>query len=110
MVRENGEALWFSKQILPALRKEAELRDAASLSPVRQHIGLYAFRIDALEKFCALPGGFYESLEGLEQLRLLENGINMQVVDCSFGDRLHMNGIDSQADIERAEKLLAGES
>ncbi len=106
VIDANGRALWFSKAIIPAIRKEEELRKESDLSPVCQHLGLYGFRTDILEKFCALPRGTYELLEGLEQLRLLENGIAIQPVSVDIDKGLIQTGIDSPEDLERAEKLL----
>ena len=101
-----GKALWFSKNILPAIRKEQDLRKN-EFSPVYQHIGLYGFRFDVLRKFVTLPEGQYERLEGLEQLRLLENGISIQTVTLEVNAGMAQAGIDSPEDVERAEKLLA---
>jgi len=99
-------ALWFSKNILPAIRHEETLR-REEFSPVFQHIGLYGFRFDILKKFVTLPEGKYEKLEGLEQLRLLENGISIQTVTLKVDAGMAQAGIDSPEDVERAEKLLA---
>jgi 3-deoxy-manno-octulosonate cytidylyltransferase (CMP-KDO synthetase) len=98
-----GQALWFSKNILPAIRKENR---ESEFSPVHQHIGLYGFRVDVLKKFVSLPQGHYEQLEGLEQLRLLENGINIQTVTINVEAGLAQAGIDSPEDVDRAEKML----
>lgn len=100
----SGKALWFSKNILPAIRKET--RDA-EFSPVFQHIGLYGFRYDVLKTFVSLPQGRYEQLEGLEQLRLLENKISIQTVTIDVDAGRAQAGIDSPEDIARAERLLA---
>lgn len=105
-VDENGKAFWFSKNILPAIRKEDELR-TQEFSPVFQHIGLYGYRVDVLRKFVSLPQGHYEKLEGLEQLRLLENGISIQTVKLDVAAGLAQAGIDSPEDVERAETMLA---
>lgn len=99
-----GKALWFSKNILPAIRKENR---AEEFSPVQQHIGLYGFRFDILKKFVTLPEGRYEKLEGLEQLRLLENGISIQTVTLDVDAGIAQAGIDSPEDVIRAEKILA---
>lgn len=104
ILNESGQALWFSKNILPAIRKEN--RDE-EYSPVHQHIGLYGYRVDVLEKFVSLPQGHYEKLEGLEQLRLLENNIPVQTVTISVDAGLAQAGIDSPEDVDRAEKILA---
>lgn len=105
-VDESGKALWFSKAILPAIRNEEALRKESKLSPVRQHLGLYGFRTDALEKFCALAQGVYEKLEGLEQLRMLENGMPVQVVEVSLPEGTLHAGIDTPEDLKRAEKFI----
>jgi 3-deoxy-manno-octulosonate cytidylyltransferase (CMP-KDO synthetase) len=101
-----GRAIWFSKIILPAMRKESELRRLGPLSPVLQHIGLYAFRLAALRSYCALPESRYERLEGLEQLRLVENGLSIQAVEVAPG-RIAIPGIDTAEDIALAERLIA---
>lgn len=107
VIDERGRALWFSKTILPALRNETALREAGEFSPVFQHIGLYGYRLDILRRFVALPQGTYEKLEGLEQLRLLENGIAIRTVTIAVAAGLAQAGIDSPQDIARAEKILA---
>jgi len=107
VVNEQGHALWFSKNILPALRKEEYLRKNSPVSPVYQHIGLYGFRCDVLEKFCGLPEGIYEQLEGLEQLRMLENNIRITAIEIDIERGKVQSGIDSPEDIARAERHIA---
>lgn len=104
VINDKGRALWFSKNILPAIRKEK--RDD-EFSPVHQHLGLYGFRYDVLKKFVTLPAGHYETLEGLEQLRLLENDIPIQTVVLEIDLGRAQAGIDSPEDVQRAEKLLS---
>lgn len=107
--REDGRALWFSKSILPAIRKEAALRAASGedgASPVWRHVGLYGYRLDALRRFAAWPEGHYEALEGLEQLRFLENGAVIHAVEAPR-PALALSGIDTEADLALAEKLIA---
>ncbi|MCB1531666.1 MAG: 3-deoxy-manno-octulosonate cytidylyltransferase [Alphaproteobacteria bacterium] len=103
IVDETGRALWFSKNILPAIRNEKELREQGQFSPVNQHIGLYGYRTDILEKFCHSKPSRYETLEGLEQLRLLENGIKVQTVEIELLPGRIQSGIDTAEDVERAE-------
>lgn len=103
---EKGKALWFSKNILPAIRKEESLRNASPLSPVCRHIGLYAYRKSALEKFVSLPLGHWEQLEGLEQLRCLENGLSIGCVKVDPSE-VDISGIDTLEDLRRAEAILA---
>lgn len=104
--RTDGEAMWFSKNILPAIRKEESIRAKEALSPVWRHIGLYGYKRDALERFTALPEGHYEKLEGLEQLRFLENGMRIMTVAVKTGPNA-MWGVDTQDDAAHAEKLIA---
>ena len=103
--RADGEAIWFSKNIIPAIRKEDRTAEA---SPVFQHMGLYGYRYHALERFCGWPEGHYEALEGLEQLRFLENGVSIQTVEIAVS-HLH-SGIDSPEDLARAEAYLSPSS
>jgi len=102
----SGRALWFSKNLIPAIRKEGTLRSAGPLSPVCRHIGLYAYRLDALRKYVSLPEGHYETLEGLEQLRFLENGMSIQCVEVE-PDAIAIPGIDAPEDVALAERLIA---
>lgn len=104
--QQTGDAYWFSKQIIPALRKESELRAASNLSPVFRHIGLYGYSRAMLEDYLKLPESPYEHLEGLEQLRLLENGYRIRCVPVHYGNRANMSGVDSPEDIKRAEVLI----
>ncbi len=104
---KTGLAHWFSKNIIPAIRKEKGLREKGPLSPIWRHVGLYGYSRVMLEKFVTLPEGKFEALEGLEQLRVLEHGYKIRCVPVSYGNRPSMSGIDSQEDIERAEKLIA---
>jgi 3-deoxy-manno-octulosonate cytidylyltransferase (CMP-KDO synthetase) len=105
-VGEDGRALWFSKNIIPAIRDEQRLRDTEKLSPVHQHLGLYAYRLDILQRYVGLPQGRYEKLEGLEQLRLIENGIEVHTVLLSVDVGAAQAGIDSPEDVARAETIL----
>ncbi|MCW8416998.1 3-deoxy-manno-octulosonate cytidylyltransferase [Fluoribacter dumoffii] len=102
-----GNAFWFSKNIIPAVRKEEELRQQSELSPVFRHIGLYGYSRDMLERFISLPESPFEKMEGLEQLRILENGYTLRCVPVDYKGRASMSGIDSPEDIARAEALIA---
>ena len=103
--REDGEALWFSKQVLPAIRKEDQLRSESALSPVYRHIGLYGYKTSSLQRFVALPEGHYEKLEGLEQLRFLENGMRILSIAVPPSETA-MWGIDTPEDAAHAEALI----
>lgn len=104
---QTGEAYWFSKTILPALRNEKKLRQEQTKSPVYRHIGLYGYSYSMLERFICLPESHYEQLEGLEQLRLLEHGYTIRCVPVEYGARANMSGVDSPEDVLRAEALIA---
>src|SRR5205085_10398021 len=73
-----GRALYFSKRLIPHLPAGAL---DAGLSPVRLHVGVYAYRPQALERYMATPVGELETLEGLEQLRFLVAGIPVAVAE-----------------------------
>jgi 3-deoxy-manno-octulosonate cytidylyltransferase (CMP-KDO synthetase) len=102
----DGRAIWFSKAVLPFIRNERALRGVAPLSPVFLHLGLYCFRLHALEAFAAAPPGAYEQLEGLEQLRALERGMRIDTVVVE-ADSYTSSGIDTLADAEWAEQIIA---
>ncbi len=103
VVAPDGRALWFSKNILPAMRREDR---AGVFSPVFQHLGLYGYRTDILRRFVSLPQGYYEQLEGLEQLRFLENGITVSTITLDVDAGLAQAGIDSPEDVTRAESIM----
>jgi 3-deoxy-manno-octulosonate cytidylyltransferase (CMP-KDO synthetase) len=100
-----GRALWFSKSVLPAIRDEATLRMEAK-SPVWQHLGLYAYTMEALEWFAGAAMGTYEKLEGLEQLRFLEHGWSIATIPVNPPEHV-LSGIDTAADIALAEEAIA---
>ena len=102
----DGRAIWFSKTIQPAIRNEAKLRGQQEMSPVLQHIGLYGYKRQALERIAKLPLSHYEELEGLEQLRFLENGLSVYAVDVQPSP-LPMSGVDTPEDAAHVEAMLA---
>jgi 3-deoxy-manno-octulosonate cytidylyltransferase (CMP-KDO synthetase) len=99
----NGDALYFSKSMIPHLR----VRDQDP-PPVYQHIGIYGYRMETLEKYCALPEGPLERAEQLEQLRALENGIPIRVVLVDYRNRTHWS-VDSPDDVAKVEAIIARE-
>lgn len=92
----DGRALYFSRATIPFDR------DATGFTGYRKHLGIYAYRKAALERFAALPQGRLEQLERLEQLRLLENGIDIYVAEAP-ADTI---GVDTEEDLARAEAVL----
>lgn len=109
VLNKHNRAMWFSKNIMPAIRKEDKHRHGGELSPVYQHIGLYGYKFDVLKKFVNLPEGKYEALEGLEQLRFLENDIDIQCVHIPHDEVVH-SGVDSPEDVARAETIMRARS
>ncbi|MDF1646762.1 MAG: 3-deoxy-manno-octulosonate cytidylyltransferase [Legionellaceae bacterium] len=106
ILNKNNNAIWFSKNIIPAIRKEEALRLTSKNAPVFRHIGLYAYSRQLLEEYVTWAPSHYEQLEGLEQLRVLEAGHTIRCVQVS-SNRPTLSGVDSPEDIERAEALIA---
>jgi 3-deoxy-manno-octulosonate cytidylyltransferase (CMP-KDO synthetase) len=96
VVDQNGFALYFSRSVIPYPReKNVGVR-------YFQHIGIYAFRKQALLDFYSLPMKSLEASEKLEQLRYLEYGKRIKMVETT-----HVGiGIDTIEDLEKARKLL----
>ena len=92
----DGQALYFSRATIPFDRDGASPR-------YFKHLGFYAYRKPALDRFCALPESSLERSERLEQLRFLENGIPIHVAETPY-DTV---GVDTEEDIQRVEKILA---
>jgi 3-deoxy-manno-octulosonate cytidylyltransferase (CMP-KDO synthetase) len=90
-----GRALYFSRATIPF--------DRGGASPdYFKHLGFYAYRKAALDRFCALPESSLERSERLEQLRFLENGIPIHVAETPY-DTV---GVDTEEDLQRVEKIL----
>ena len=93
-----GRALYFSRSLIPYPRtRTAEFA-------VFEHIGLYAYTKECLLRLASLPPTPLEQIEGLEQLRALENGIPVQVAETSCTGELI--SVDTLADLERVRGLL----
>jgi 3-deoxy-manno-octulosonate cytidylyltransferase (CMP-KDO synthetase) len=99
-------ALYFSKSVIPFVRADSE-DDGASL-PVYRHIGLYAYRFATLLRCVAMEPGPLERAEKLEQLRALENGIPLRVVEVDYRGRTHW-AVDSPEDLLRVEEIIRAE-
>jgi 3-deoxy-manno-octulosonate cytidylyltransferase (CMP-KDO synthetase) len=97
----DGRALYFSRATIPYDRDAALGRGAGS-AQYWKHVGLYAYRKAALQRFPTLPASVLERTERLEQLRFLENGINLYVEPTDF-DTV---GVDTEADLQLAEQML----
>ncbi|MGO8983669.1 MAG: 3-deoxy-manno-octulosonate cytidylyltransferase [Terriglobales bacterium] len=90
-----GRALYFSRATIPYDRDGARLK-------CYKHLGFYAYRKDALDKFVLWPESSLERSERLEQLRFLENGIPIYVAETQF-DTV---GVDTEEDAQRVENIL----
>jgi 3-deoxy-manno-octulosonate cytidylyltransferase (CMP-KDO synthetase) len=105
----NGHALYFSRAPLPWARDAfADARQTLpSGSLFLRHIGIYAYRAGFLARYAALPRTALEQIESLEQLRVLEHGhaIAVQLTPERFPP-----GIDTEADLERAEAWLLNQA
>ncbi len=96
----DGRALYFSRATIPYDR------DDQGNIPYWKHLGLYAYRHVALERFASLPHSPLEATERLEQLRLLQNGLALYVAETEF-DTI---GVDTEEDLQRVEAILKARS
>jgi len=95
-------ALYFSKEVIPFT---SEAYDNAAETPVFHHVGVYAYRPDALAAYPSWPTGPLETLEGLEQLRFLEQGRRVLCVEVEGRGRAFWE-LNNPEDIPRIEKML----
>jgi len=94
----SGDALYFSRAPIP------HRREGGQSSLARAHVGVYAFAAGFLDTFTRLPPGRLEREESLEQLRALEHGHRIRVVETGYRGF----GVDTPEDLERAHALLSG--
>jgi 3-deoxy-manno-octulosonate cytidylyltransferase (CMP-KDO synthetase) len=110
VVDARGDALYFSRSPIPHVRLGAsgDLRAAAEAAVAsglaRQHVGLYAYRREALLRFASLPPSPLERAEGLEQLRALHHGMRIRVVPVDGEGGV---AVDTPEDLERVRALLS---
>ncbi len=93
----NGRALYFSRAAIPFDR------DGVGFAGYMKHLGIYAYRKRALDRFPTLPPSPFEALEKLEQLRFLQNGIAIHVSQTPYDTR----GVDTEEDLAAVEAVLA---
>jgi 3-deoxy-manno-octulosonate cytidylyltransferase (CMP-KDO synthetase) len=98
-----GHALYFSKRLIPHLPAGAL---DGEMSPVRLHVGVYAYRPEALERYVGTPISELETLEGLEQLRFLVAGIPVAVVDVATPP-FALRELNNPGDVAPIEEALA---
>lgn len=92
----NGYALYFSRSVIPFPR------DPEAGATYFRHIGVYGFRKETLMAFTQWPAGILERTEKLEQLRYLENGVRIRMVETDFTGL----GIDTPEDLEKARQII----
>jgi 3-deoxy-manno-octulosonate cytidylyltransferase (CMP-KDO synthetase) len=101
VLNTKGDAIYFSRAVIPYLR-DAEKDDWSKKHVYYKHIGLYAYRTDALKKITSLPRSPLEISESLEQNRWIENGLRIRTAITKWENI----GIDIPADLEKAKSLL----
>ena len=94
-----GRALYFSRAPIPFNRDAPTTLSSACL----RHVGIYAYRVSALRKLASLPAARLELIEKLEQLRALENGMEIRV---ALAVERPLADVNTAADLERAERAL----
>ena len=98
----NGDALYFSRAAMPGRNSGEVTSSLLHKFPVYRHVGLYAYRREQLLAFTNWRRTPYELAEGLEQLRFLENGVPIHVVETETP----LIGVDVPADLERVKQIL----
>ncbi len=106
VLNQAGYALYFSRAPIPWERGVFDLKDKAPSGavPYLRHIGLYAYRVDFLNRYCSWPASALESVEALEQLRILWQG---EAILVKVIDNTPEAGVDTQEDLLRVTRVLA---
>ncbi|MHA6264334.1 3-deoxy-manno-octulosonate cytidylyltransferase [Arenibacterium sp. CAU 1754] len=99
----DGGALYFSKEVIPFTAKPY---DGEAPTPVFHHVGVYAYRPDALAAYPGWPAGPLEQNEGLEQLRFMENGRRVQCVEVQSRGRQFWE-LNNPEDVPKLEAMMA---
>jgi 3-deoxy-manno-octulosonate cytidylyltransferase (CMP-KDO synthetase) len=107
VVSTAGRALYFSRRTIPYLREAAggSMSEQLAAFPFLKHLGIYGYRRETLLRLVKFPVSPLERAERLEQLRALENGIPIAVVQVDYDSV----GVDVPADVGRVERLLKGQ-
>lgn len=104
---KNHDAIWFTKQILPAIRREGVLRSHLLKSPVYKHIGIYGYSVNTLKKVLSFTASDYMDMEGLEQFLFLDNGVKIRLCEVDYKNRGEsMPGINTIDLVEMAERII----
>jgi 3-deoxy-manno-octulosonate cytidylyltransferase (CMP-KDO synthetase) len=104
VVNAAGRALYFSRRTIPYLREAASRPVSEQLAafPFLKHLGIYGYRRETLLRLVKFPVSPLEAAEKLEQLRALENGIQIAVMQVAFDSV----GVDAPEDVEWVERYL----
>jgi 3-deoxy-manno-octulosonate cytidylyltransferase (CMP-KDO synthetase) len=104
VVNKSGHALYFSRRTIPFVRDAASapVEEQMAAFPFLKHLGIYGYRRETLLRLVRLPISALEQAERLEQLRALDNGIAIRVVQVDYDSV----GVDVPADVQRVEKIL----
>jgi len=106
VVSASGHALYFSRRTIPFVRDAASRSSVEQLAafPFLKHLGIYGYRRETLLRLVRFPVSPLENAEKLEQLRALENGIQIAVVKVDYDSV----GVDVPEDVKRVEQVLQG--
>jgi 3-deoxy-manno-octulosonate cytidylyltransferase (CMP-KDO synthetase) len=104
VVSASGRALYFSRRTIPFVRDAASRSSIEQLAafPFLKHLGIYGYRRETLLRLVKFPVSALENAEKLEQLRALENGIQIAVVTVDYDSV----GVDVPEDVARVEAML----
>jgi 3-deoxy-manno-octulosonate cytidylyltransferase (CMP-KDO synthetase) len=106
VVNQAGHALYFSRRVIPYVRDAASrsVDEQLAAFPFLKHLGLYGYRRETLLRLVRWPVSPLEAAENLEQLRALDHGISIAVIQVAYDSV----GVDVPADVGRVEKLMRG--
>ncbi len=104
VVNRLGQALYFSRRTIPYVRDaaSASVEEQLAAFPFWKHLGIYGYRRETLLRLVRFPESRLENAEKLEQLRALDNGIQISVVPVDY----ESIGVDVPSDVQRVEQIL----
>jgi len=103
VLNQNNEALYFSRMVIPFI-KGVDEKEWHKHFPYFRHVGLYAYRADILKSITQLAPSNLENAESLEQLRWLQHGFKIKLVQTAYDSHC----IDTPADVEKVLRLMKG--
>ena len=107
VLNKDGYALYFSRAPIPWDRDgfKDQGRQISGMMPYLRHIGMYAYRVDFLKRYCQWQQSVLEKIESLEQLRILWQG---EAIAVKVVEKTPAAGVDTEEDLLRVERLLSG--